>query len=213
MATTNLGRVQGAGFFYTTESSATTVALSTITPTGIKPLVGDCILFSNGDVREVTAVSASAATCGAVLTSLKGLKGDKGDTPSTTEILKAIYPVGSVYINRTNGNNPGTLLGFGTWTRISQKFLYGQYSGDSSGTSLGSTGGETTHKLTINEMPAHSHSFDGWGSVVGNNGYISGAASKNISSSQSFNMNDTGGDQAHNNMPPYVVVAIWYRYS
>lgn len=74
MATTNLGRVQGAGFFYTTASSGTSVALSTITPTSIKPLVGDCIIFPNGDVRKITAVSASAATCGAVSTSLVNLK-------------------------------------------------------------------------------------------------------------------------------------------
>jgi hypothetical protein len=26
------------------------------------------------------------------------------------------YPVGSIYTNATNATNPGTLLGFGTWT-------------------------------------------------------------------------------------------------
>jgi len=30
--------------------------------------------------------------------------------------LQALHPVGSVYINATNGTNPATLLGFGTWT-------------------------------------------------------------------------------------------------
>ena len=30
--------------------------------------------------------------------------------------LQAIYPVGSIYTNATNSTNPGTLLGFGTWT-------------------------------------------------------------------------------------------------
>lgn len=28
----------------------------------------------------------------------------------------ALYPVGSIYTNATNSTNPGTLLGFGTWT-------------------------------------------------------------------------------------------------
>lgn len=28
----------------------------------------------------------------------------------------ALYPVGSIYTNATNNTNPGTLLGFGTWT-------------------------------------------------------------------------------------------------
>lgn len=62
-------------------------------------------------------------------------------------------------------------------------------------------------------MPAHNHSFDGWGSVAGNNGFISGASSRNIPSATSFSMNDTGGNQAHNNMPKYIVVSIWYRAS
>ena len=85
MATQNLGRVQGVSFYYSSATSGTSVALSSITPTSLKPLAGDRILFSNGDVREVTAVSASTATCGAVLTSLKGLKGDKGDKGDTGE--------------------------------------------------------------------------------------------------------------------------------
>jgi hypothetical protein len=29
---------------------------------------------------------------------------------------KALYPVGTIYINATNSTNPATLLGFGTWT-------------------------------------------------------------------------------------------------
>ena len=125
-----------------------------------------------------------------------------------TDILKTIYPVGSVYINRTNNDNPGTLLGFGTWTRISNRFLY---AATTSSTTLGTTGGESTHKLTIDEMPSHNHNFDGWGTAAGNNGYVSGASVRNILTATSFSMNDTGGDQAHNNMPPYVVVSIWYR--
>nr|DAG81699.1 MAG TPA: hypothetical protein [Caudoviricetes sp.] len=78
MSTTNLGRVQGAGFFYTTASSGTSIALSTITPTSIKPLVGDCVIFPNGDLRKVTAVSTSAVTCGDVVASFKGAKGENG---------------------------------------------------------------------------------------------------------------------------------------
>lgn len=80
MATTNLGRVQGAGFFYTTASSGTSVALSTITPTNIKPLAGDCVIFPNGDVRKVTSVSSTTVTCGSVVASFKGATGATGAT-------------------------------------------------------------------------------------------------------------------------------------
>lgn len=78
MATTNLGRVQGAGFFYTTASSGTSVALSTITPKNIKPLAGDCVIFPNGDVRKVTSVSSTTVTCGSVVASFKGATGATG---------------------------------------------------------------------------------------------------------------------------------------
>lgn len=33
-----------------------------------------------------------------------------------TAAALVLYPVGSVYLNATNNTNPGTLLGFGTWT-------------------------------------------------------------------------------------------------
>jgi hypothetical protein len=46
--------------------------------------------------------------------------GTNNTTLSTTAFvqaaLQALHPVGSVYINATNATNPGTLLGFGTWT-------------------------------------------------------------------------------------------------
>jgi hypothetical protein len=37
-------------------------------------------------------------------------------TQFVTTALQAAYPVGSVYMNASNETNPGTLLGFGTWT-------------------------------------------------------------------------------------------------
>lgn len=86
---------------------------------------------------------------------------DKADTalqsvPSsyspTLDVLKAVYPVGAIYIS-TVATNPSTLFGFGTWTQIKDRFLLS--AGDSY--SAGSTGGEATHKLTKSEIPAHTH--------------------------------------------------------
>lgn len=75
MASTNLGRVQGAGVFTTTAASGTSISSSTISPTNISPLVGDSVIFPNGDVRNVTAVSGGAITCGNVVTNIKGESG------------------------------------------------------------------------------------------------------------------------------------------
>lgn len=85
MSTVNLGRVQGGGIFYSTASSGTSIAKSTITPTSIVPLVGDCVMFPNGDLRKITAVSGENITCGSVAANFKG---DKGDTGTTSSIVK-----------------------------------------------------------------------------------------------------------------------------
>ena len=85
MSEVNLGRVQGGGIFYSTASSGTSIAKSTLTPTGLVPLVGDCVVFPNGDLRKITAVSDTNVTCGSVAANFKG---DKGDTGTTSSIVK-----------------------------------------------------------------------------------------------------------------------------
>ena len=85
MSEVNLGRVQGGGIFYSTASSGTNIAKSTLTPTGLAPLVGDCVVFPNGDLRKITAVSGTNVTCGSVSANFKG---DKGDTGTTSSIVK-----------------------------------------------------------------------------------------------------------------------------
>lgn len=85
MSEVNLGRVQGGGIFYSTASSGTSVAKSTLTPTGLVPLIGDCVVFPNGDLRKITATSGDNITCGSVAANFKG---DKGDTGTTSSIVK-----------------------------------------------------------------------------------------------------------------------------
>lgn len=101
---------------------------------------------------------------------------------------------------------------------------------DPSGTpEVGTTFGEATHTLTIDEMPSHSHtagSYDGFkikndwfqtsgGSVPhnvigvinnGQNNYEDGL-------STSILTNTTGGGKSHNNMPPALIANMWKRVS
>ena len=65
-------------------------------------------------------------------------------------LLDIVYPVGSIY-QSMNATSPADSIG-GTWTKI-KTFLYGADTAKK-------TGGETTHTLTVNEMPAHSHSVN-----------------------------------------------------
>lgn len=63
------------------------------------------------------------------------------------------YPVGSVYIS-VNNVSPASMFG-GTWQQIKDRFLLGV--GDTY-RDVKQTGGESSHTLTINEMPVHNHS-------------------------------------------------------
>lgn len=70
-----------------------------------------------------------------------------------TDVLKKVFPVGSLYTSTSVSTNPGTLLGFGTWSRIQERVILGA----SSAYPAGSTGGSATHTLTVGEMPSHTH--------------------------------------------------------
>lgn len=75
---TNLGRVQGAGFFYCTEQSSASVQLASLTPNNIHPLVGDNVVFNNGDVRKITTVAQPIVACSEVVANLTGPQGEHG---------------------------------------------------------------------------------------------------------------------------------------
>lgn len=128
---------------------------------------------------------------------------------SREALLELIYPVGSVYMS-ANDVSPQIFLG-GTWERIRDTFLL------AAGTEFapGSTGGEKTHILTIEEMPAHSHEIRHRGFY----GTAAGSGRNCITRTPiAADPNDTiadcsevGGGIAHNNMPPYLALFMWQR--
>lgn len=124
-------------------------------------------------------------------------------------ILLAAHPVGSIY-QSTVATSPATLFG-GSWTVIESRFLLAA----SSAYPAGSTGGEATHTLTIEEMPEHYHSI-GNGEIynaLGDYGY-NGQMSKDPNSGQGVTYGRTnvaGSGCAHNTMPPYEAVYMWER--
>ena len=70
--------------------------------------------------------------------------------------LLAGHPVGSIEVN-VSGDNPGTYLG-GTWESFGTgKTLVGIDASQTEFNTIEKTGGEKTHTLTTNEIPAHTH--------------------------------------------------------
>lgn len=157
----------------------------------------------------------------------KNLIQDKVDTNSewVNNWLNRVFPIGSVYINM-NDTYPGDLFG-GKWSRVENLFLFGR----SDEHPNWEIGGEMYHTLTNDEIPLHGHSLNGrswwwkdW-KVGTPSEYIQAQTMGTPDGSLPDEYNNAlcsnfagiqtrgfGGGQAHNNMPPYVAVSIWYRY-
>lgn len=164
-----------------------------------------------------------------VVNSIITREGNNSDNTSFS--IDSVYPVGSIYMSVTN-INPSTAFG-GTWEQIQGRFLLGVDDNHSNG----STGGEEMHTLSSSEMPSHNHtgSTDGAGNhthqvpwissawqrpaTSGNNWCIPGSGgslydtAENGWHAHSFTTTASGGNAAHNNMPPYLAVYIWKRVS
>lgn len=118
-------------------------------------------------------------------------------------LFDAIYPIGSIYMSVVN-TDPSTLFG-GVWEALTDRFLLGagnMYAANS-------TGGEATHTLTVDEMPAHNHKLK-----TKTQSAASGTALSRIASDGTgvdTVIETTGGGQPHNNMPPYIAVYMWKR--
>ena len=113
-------------------------------------------------------------------------------------LRELLYPIGSIYTSMNN-INPSKFIG-GTWEQIVDRFLY------CSNSSL-ETGG--SKKITVAQLPAHSHSItelDIRGNEDGSNQYT---IAKYGGNDTTINTGNTGSGQDY--MPEYMTVFAWYR--
>ena len=135
-----------------------------------------------------------------------GLQSNIGNSSTSNQIdVNLIYPIGSIYIS-VNSSNPQALFG-GKWEQIQDRFLLAAGEHYKSG----DIGGEAQHTLTINEMPTHTHR-DGTHPQYGYRYDFTGnSAIVNFDPNTGRATTSAGGDQPHNNMPPYLTVYMWKR--
>ena len=154
---------------------------------------------------------------------------DENEYVTKGELIEIIYPVGSIYIT-TNGQNPGEYLG-GEWESYGEgRTIVGAGTGTDSNNvqkvfEINETGGEYEHTLTVNELARHRHNFlnngneyvgFGYASASGGSGrlnFFSGSDEVSSSNPRNTTIQYNGGNQAHNNIQPYVVTYIWKRIS
>lgn len=151
-------------------------------------------------------------------------------------IVDTILPVG-IIIEFTNDTDPNELYQGTAWVKMDAGRVLvsaGTYTegNDTYAYALGDKGGEAKHQSTIDELAAHSHVATC--SVNGNHNHgvpnndnssgrgqaVDGGASQRQfytwttnsgNHTHTVEIKDTGGNQRHENRPPYTVVNRWKR--
>lgn len=146
-----------------------------------------------------------------------------------TQILEAVYPVGSVYVSLTNSSNPTDILGFGTWEALPAGYglvAQGTATAEDGSTltfTAGQKSGEFKHQLTVGELPniqgeVWNFARQGKDIQVSTSGVFS---KRNIKEGQGYatgfitdydGISMSFGDNLHhNNTAPCVASYLWYR--
>ena len=137
-----------------------------------------------------------------------------GNTLVDATFYEYVHTVGAVIFSFNDSFSPSALWG-GSWSRVTDRFLIG-----SGGTySSGVAGGETSVTLTTDQMPNHEH-----GVIDGDTrttvGFSFGAGVPGVEIQSWSNVDNVGkviitetkgGNQPHNNMPPYIGCNIWRK--
>lgn len=129
-----------------------------------------------------------------------------GSEVSRTKYSDLFNAIGTTY---GSGNGSTTF----NLPNLKGKVPVGLDNSDSNFNTLGLTGGEKTHTLTVSEMPNHSHKVRYTG--TGANGTKGGMSGTSVDATPNYNsalVAYEGGSQAHNNLQPYITMNYLISY-
>jgi hypothetical protein len=151
----------------------------------------------------------------------------------TLAVKNELYPVGSIYTNATSSANPGTLLGFGTWTAFGAgRVMVGLDAGNALFDTAEETGGSAdaitvshTHTITDSghvhapptglNSPYLTNPFSGDGSI--DSSTVTGSNERNATAGNTasavtgISINSAGSSGTNANYQPYITVRMWKR--
>jgi hypothetical protein len=149
-----------------------------------------------------------------------------------TLVGNLLFPVGALY-SSTSATNPGTSLGFGTWTAFGAGRMMmgagGSFGPGTTGGSNDATLPSHTHTASVTD-PGHSHKYrlDVNGAdiaIIGNQGNLGGptlgegrgpgnsisSTTQSITTGITVSNSTQGASPTNANLPPYIVVYMWQR--
>jgi len=191
-------------------------------------LTGNVTGNLTGDVTGNVTGNLSGNLTGAAPTAATQATSTNNTTIATTAFVQAIkaslHPVGSIYINANDSTNPGTLLGFGTWSAFGAgRVMVGFNASDSLFDTAEETGGSKdaitvshTHTATVTD-PGHFHTYDKASNKIS---FDPGGETFNSYTTTNTSTNTTGitvsnsteGSSGTNaNLQPYITVYMWKR--
>lgn len=198
------------------------------------------------------ATSTAAGTAGLVPAPAKDTQTDyylsadgtwkKVQQRTIKEVIDIVHPVGSIW-ETTTTDDPNVLWAGTTWVKMDAgRVLISAGTYTENGTTytynLGDKGGEAKHKITIEELVAHSHSascsnggthnhtmghgrdvndknalsqYSSTNHYLANDGTNLGYTSYSGAHSHTISIANAGGNQRHENRPPYQIISRWRR--
>lgn len=144
------------------------------------------------------------------------------DNNNNKVVTVPYYRVGDLFLT-TIATNPSNFLG-GKWELFGPgRCLVCVNTSDTDFNAVKKTGGEKTHKLTVNEMPSHNHQYEditgnrSLNGQFGRSGYYESESYMGVTNSviayadADFRMTYVGGSESHNNLQPYITCYVWIR--